>query len=111
MATTLLNPLYPRPHIAKGTAIGAAGKMLAFTTGTATSFTAAMFDTDCELIVFDIQGSGVCVTVDGSTPAVGTTGHLLSVSTNYTWQLSSILQAKFIGNGGTGSIYASQWSM
>ena len=111
MANTLINPLYPRPHIAKGTGTPAAGKMLAFTTSSATAFTAGMFDTDCQLIVFDIQGSGVCFTVDGSTPAVGTTGHLLAVGSNYTWQLAAFTQAKFIGNGATGSIYASQWSM
>ena len=111
MATTLLNPLYPRPHY---TAAGVKAPGVFLTVGTSaagTSFTSGQFDSSCELVVFDVQTSGVCFTLDGSTPVVGSNGHLVAVGTNYTWQRGALLSAQFIGNGATAYIYASQWSM
>ncbi len=112
MANTLINPLYPRPHIKTGASSVAAGIMLNVGTSSATSFTASNFDSNCMLVVFDIQTANVVVTLDNSTPAAGTSGHILISGTNYTWQTASLLNAKFIAATGTSAqIYASQWAI
>ena len=111
MATTLINPLYPRPHIAVGGSSIATGFMLTVGSSTASSFLTANFDSGCEIVYLDVQTVGVCVTFDGSTPAVGTNGHLFGVGAFIPLQRSAAIAAKFIGNAGAGKIYASQWSM
>lgn len=114
MATTILNPLYPRPHISQGTSSVAAGKLLSVaSSGTATSFTANMFTTDCQLVFFDVQTNPVVVTFDGSTPLFGTSGHILASGTNYTWQLATLLDAKFVTESAitTAQLYASQFAV
>lgn len=114
MANTLINPLYPRPHIAKGTSSVASGVMLTVgSSSSATSFSSSSFDVDCEMMFLDIQTNNVLCTFDGVTPAAGTAGHNLAAGTNYTWQKGTLLQAKFTSLNATGSatIYASQISM
>ena len=110
MATTLINGIYPRLHIVPGGVV-ATGFMLAVTTSTATSFLAANFSTSAELITFDVQGANVLCTFDGASPSQGTAGHILGLGNNYTFQLSTVLAAKFVSIGTTASLYASQWSM
>jgi len=112
MATTLINPLYPRPHIVAGTNSVGSGFMLTISsTSTATAFLATNFDSGCEVVFLDVQTANVLVTFDGSTPGAGTSGHILASSTNYTWQLGTLLKARFTCSSTTATIYASQFSM
>ena len=117
MATTIINPLYPRPHFQAG-GVTAKGVMLSVSSSSAaTSFTVGMFTTNPvpdagELIFFDVQGASVVVTFDGSTPAYGTSGHLLVANTNYTWQTQTLLAAKFVNQGSSNAnLYASQFAV
>lgn len=115
MANTLINPLYPRPHIPAGSTSVASGVMLTISSSSAaTSFLATQFNplSPPELIVLDIQSNTVAVTFDGATPLAGTSGHLLAAGQNYTWQLGTLLMAKFALQGSTSAqIYASSFSM
>lgn len=111
MAFTLINPLYPRPHYAAGAGSTiASGFMLSITTGSVTSFTASNFDSNCELVFLDFQGGSVTTTFDGTNPAAGSRGHILAAGTNYTWQLATVLSAKFIGTTSAASSFASQFA-
>lgn len=110
MAHTLINPLYPRPHIAAGASSVASGVMLTISSSSAaTSFTSSQFDTNCQLVFLDIQNNNALVTFDGTTPVQFTNGHNLAAGTNYTWQLATLLDAKFVSVSATTSyVYASQ---
>lgn len=108
MANTLINPLYPRPHIAAGASGVASGIQLSV--GGTTSFVAANFDTNCQLVFFDVQTTNVYVTFDGATPS-SSKGNILASGTNYTWQLATVLAAKFAPVTTTSTLYAHQFSM
>lgn len=117
MATTIVNPLYPRPHIRTGTSSASSGYMLSVSSSSsATSFTIGNFTLDtagpAELIFLDIQTANVVCTFDSSTPLAGTSGHILAAGTNYTWQLATVLAAKFAAQtSSTAQIYASQFAV
>lgn len=112
MSFSILNPLYPRPHIAIGGAVASGVTLSITSTSAATSFTSTQFDPNCPLVVWDIQGAGICVTEDGATPSAATNkGHQLAAGTNYTWSLAALLAAKFtLQSAGSAAIYVSQWA-
>jgi hypothetical protein len=115
MAFTIVNPLYPRPHITAGTSSVSAGFMLAVSSSSsATGFVLANLGTfssaPAELAFIDIQNANVVVTFDGSTPLYGTSGHILASGSNYTWQIATLLAAKFaLQTSATANIYLSQF--
>lgn len=112
MAATLINPLYPRPHVTASTSSVATGFMLTVaSSSSATAFTTSNFDQTAQLVFLDIQSNNVVVTFDGSVPLNGTRGHILPAGTNYTWQLATALDAKFATQGATAAqVYASLFS-
>jgi hypothetical protein len=112
MAFSLINPLYPRPHITAGAgnAISSGVMLTVSSTSSATAFTASQFASDVQLLFWDIQGGNVLITIDGTTPSSNTRGHQFVSGTNYTWQLETLIQSKFLlpTGGTTAYIFASQ---
>lgn len=111
MAFDIINPLYPKPHVSAGGNSVASGFSLTVGSAAASSFLTTSFEATCPLVSFDVQTNPVYVTFDGTTPAVGTSGHYLATGTNYTWSTAAAKAAKFLASGGSANIYVSQWSV
>lgn len=117
MSHSIVNPLYPRPFVRSGQSSVATGFMLTVSSSSsATSFTLANFGTEAtqpaNLVFLDIQGANVVCTFDGKTPLYGTSGHLLQVGTNYTWQGATLFAAKFaLQTSSTATIYATEFAV
>jgi hypothetical protein len=99
------NVFYPRVDLNATTGLAISGVALSVT-GVVTSFSATAFSSTTKLVFFDVQAQPVTVTLDGTSPAVGTRGHILGSGTNYTWNASVLANAKFIGTATTATIFA-----
>lgn len=93
MIGTNINNLYPGPSTGS-TATVVLQQTISPTSTAAVQF--AAFNTNSQLVFFDIQSGDVIVTFDGSTPATASSGNRLAVGTNYTWSAKTAKAAKFI---------------
>lgn len=95
MHSSIENALYPRAAYA-GTSF-VSGQALTVSGVVTASF--ATFNTYTKQVFFDVQNADVVVTIDGTSPVLGSRGNRLPVGTNYTWNASTAANAKFVSTG------------
>ena len=92
MAFNILHPLYPK------LSINTSGNVVphqSLTVSTVAIAFATAFNSNTNLVSFDVQGSDVRVRFDGTNPT-STVGHILPAGTAYTWDKDQAARAIFI---------------
>lgn len=99
MSYNITNPLYPRPaSLTSGTGY-ITSHVFSVTAGAATDTAFNVTPPGAvDLVAFDVQGAEVRTFWEGSTPT-SSSGHILPVSTGYTWSAVQYNAAKFILSG------------
>lgn len=100
------NALYPRVAVSVGSSSGISAQAFTVVGTTTASFTA--FSTYTQQVFFDVQNADVVVTLDGTSPVLGSRGHRLPVGTNYTWNASVASSAKFVSTGTSSFLFCQE---
>lgn len=98
------NVFYPRVALGATSPYSVVSGQMLSVSGTVTA-SFATFAATTKLVFFDIQSSGVIVTLDGTNPVNLTRGHNLAVATNYTWNAALAQNAKFVSTGTSSNIF------
>ena len=100
--------LPPKPSVGTGGTV-IPSQRLAVTTSSVTSFVTA-FSPSSNLVVMEVQTGNVIATFDGTAPSA-TNGVNLWASQNYSWNLATAQNAKFIGASGSAAIVAQEFQI